>query len=46
MCPGSGGWTSPRPGSPVEKELPPIQLFNMTADCKENNNLEKNIPKK
>jgi arylsulfatase A-like enzyme len=32
LAPGSGGLSSPRPGSPEEKGLPPVQLFDLEAD--------------
>ncbi len=39
FCPGSGGWSSPRPNSKGIDSLPPEQLYNLTADIGEQNNL-------
>lgn len=38
LCPGSGGWSDPRPGKEV-KDAPPMQLFDMTKDISEQKNL-------
>ncbi len=38
MCPGSGGWSYPRPGEDC-KNLPPIQLYNLSDDIGERDNL-------
>jgi len=38
MCPGSGGWSHPRPGKECEG-LPPIQLYDLTADIRERRNV-------
>jgi arylsulfatase A-like enzyme len=43
LCPGSGGWSNPRPGlEPVE--TPKVQLFNLTTDLAEVENLEAKHP--
>ncbi|MDP1796965.1 MAG: arylsulfatase [Planctomycetaceae bacterium] len=39
LCPDSGGWSAPRPGSPAAKGLPPMQLFNLHDDLGERTNL-------
>jgi arylsulfatase A len=44
LCPGSGGWSYPRPGSLAAKKLPPIQLYNMQDDVQESNNLHDQHP--
>ncbi len=44
LCPGSGGWSAPRPGSPAENGLPPDQLFDLAADRAETKNLAPEKP--
>lgn len=39
LAPGSGGWSDPRPGSPEEKDLPPMQLYDLDSDPAETTNL-------
>jgi arylsulfatase A-like enzyme len=39
FCPGSGGWSSPRPDSELVKELPKFQLYDLSIDPGEDNNL-------
>ncbi len=47
MCPGSGGWSSPRPNNKEEQEgLPPIQLYNLKDDPGETQNLQASNPEK
>ena len=38
MCPGSGGWSYPRPGEEPEGS-PSIQLYDLTADIRERTNV-------
>jgi len=38
MCPGSGGWSYPRPGKECEG-LPPVQLYDLSADIGERRNM-------
>ena len=38
MCPGSGGWSHPRPGE-ESAGLPPIQLYDLAADVGERRNV-------
>jgi len=41
LCPGSGGWSQPTPGKAWKnKALPPIQLYNLSADPKETKNVQ------
>ncbi len=40
LCPGSGGWSAPRPGKDDASNLPPVQLFDLTADISEKTNLQ------
>lgn len=39
LCPDSGGWSVPRPGSPQAKGLPPMQLYNLRDDLGETKNV-------
>ena len=43
LCPGSGGWSHPKPGKECEG-LPPIQLYDLTADIGERRNLQSEHP--
>jgi arylsulfatase A len=43
MCPGSGGWSSPRPGEECEG-LPEIQLYDLGADIGERSNVYAEFP--
>jgi len=40
LCPGSGGWSEPRPGRVDLSEFPAIQLFDLAVDPGEENNLQ------
>lgn len=44
FCPGSGGWTSPRPGQDDASKLPLVQLFDLEADIGETRNLQAEHP--
>jgi arylsulfatase A-like enzyme len=44
LCPGSGGWSAPRPGSKDEVGLPAVQLFDLDADIGEKTNLQDKHP--
>ncbi len=46
MCPGSGGWSDPRPNDPVIDSLPPFQLYNLATDIGEEKNLIDAEPEK
>lgn len=39
LCPGSGGWSYPRPAEARQLDLPPIQLFNLKEDPAETTNV-------
>jgi arylsulfatase A len=40
LCSGSGGWSLPKPGTAAAQKLPPVQLYDMTADIGEKANLQ------
>ncbi len=42
LCPGSGGWSAPRPGR--TQGLPPVQLYDLQNDPKEQQNLQEDHP--
>ena len=44
LCPGSGGWSEPRPGSKEETGLPAVQLFDLDTDIGEKTNLQDKHP--
>jgi len=46
LCPDSGGWSAPRPGKSDTSKLPPVQLFNLSEDIGETNNLALRHPEK
>ncbi|MEQ9071831.1 MAG: sulfatase-like hydrolase/transferase, partial [Gimesia chilikensis] len=44
LCPGSGGWSFPKPGKEDLSQLPPIQLYDLNADLNEQKNLQSEYP--
>ncbi len=44
LCPGSGGWSQPRPGKDDTSHLPAVQLYDMQSDVGETQNLESGHP--
>jgi arylsulfatase A-like enzyme len=46
LCPDSGGWSEPRPGSKQAAGLPPMQLYNLDDDLGEQNNRVDRHPEK
>jgi len=38
FCPGSGGWSDPKPQSPGIEDLPPMQLYDLSNDPGETEN--------
>lgn len=44
FCPGSGGWSAPRPDSEGIDQLPPVQLYNLKEDIGEENNIQREHP--
>jgi len=46
LCPGSGGWSTPRPGRDDTSRLPPFQLFHLEMDPGEQMNLVEQYPER
>ncbi|MBI1373568.1 MAG: sulfatase-like hydrolase/transferase [Phycisphaera sp.] len=44
LCPGSGGWSGPRPGTAELANKPEFQLFDMAADISEQSNVMADHP--
>lgn len=44
LCPGSGGWSRPRPGSQEAEQLPPVQLYDLSRDIGETMNVQDRYP--
>ena len=44
LCPGSGGWSAPRPGRDDAGALPLVQLFDLGKDAAEKDNLQGKHP--
>jgi len=44
LCPDSGGWSTPRPGSKGADSLPPVQLFDLSHDPGEQDNVQDQHP--
>jgi arylsulfatase A-like enzyme len=44
LCPGSGGWSDPKPARAKELDLPPIQLYDLEKDIGEKNNVYDTYP--
>jgi arylsulfatase A-like enzyme len=40
FCPGSGGWSNPRPDKARKEKLPSVQLFNLKSDIAETKNVK------
>ena len=40
LCPGSGGWSAPRPNNAKNPKLPLVQLHDLESDPAEKNNLQ------
>ena len=46
LCPDSGGWSEPKPGTPASKEAYPVQLFDLAKDPAESKNLAESEPER
>jgi len=46
LCPGSGGWSDPRPGRADMSRMPPKQLYDLSKDPGEKHNLYESNPEK
>lgn len=44
LCPGSGGWSAPRPGQQDTSDQPLVQLFNLKDDIGEKKNRQADEP--
>jgi arylsulfatase A len=44
LCPDSGGWSDPRPGTKAAAGLPPVQLYNLASDPAERANVQDQHP--
>jgi len=44
LCSGSGGWSAPKPGSAEAKQLPPVQLYDVSGDVEEKHNVQDQHP--
>lgn len=44
LCPGSGGWSQPKPKSEEAKKLPSVQLYDLSSDIGETKNLQAEHP--
>ena len=44
LCPDSGGWSAPKPGSAEVKSLPKVQLYDLTDALDEQKNLQAEHP--
>jgi len=44
LCPGSGGWSDPRPGRDDTSKLPLLQLYDLAGDIAEKYNVQDKYP--
>ena len=44
LCPGSGGWSDPKPAKAIKDKLPNVQLYDLSTDIAESTNLQKKHP--
>jgi arylsulfatase A-like enzyme len=45
LCGDSGGWSAPKPGTPAAVGLPAVQLYDLSRDIAETNNVSAENPK-
>ncbi len=45
LCPGSGGWSAPRPDKAKKMDLPKVQLYDLSKDIAEKKNVQDEHPK-
>jgi len=45
LCPGSGGWSDPKPADAKKNNLPKVQLYDLNRDISEQVNLQAEYPK-
>jgi arylsulfatase A len=46
FCSGSGGWAAPRDAEATEQGLPNVQLYDLSKDVGETNNLQAELPER
>ncbi len=46
LCPGSGGWSNPKPGHDKQSDLPAFQLYDLSTDPGETKNLVNQHPER
>lgn len=44
LCPGSGGWEAPKNAAAYQQKLPLVQLYDLSVDIKEQNNVQAKHP--
>ncbi len=44
LCPDSGGWSAPKPNTESARDLPPIQLYDLSKDIGETRNVQAEHP--
>lgn len=44
FCPGSGGWSAPRPARDDASSLPPVQLYDLASDIGQRQNVQHAFP--
>ncbi|SJZ63461.1 Arylsulfatase A [Sediminibacterium ginsengisoli] len=44
LCPGSGGWEKPKNDEAFKAGMPPVQLYNLASDIKEEHNVQDKYP--